>query len=75
MADAIRFAKTAKGVEAIRERRYDLRGKLRTMLILIDGTRSTEQLRTQAAVLGAPSDFLETLVHDGYVAPVGPDAA
>jgi hypothetical protein len=75
MADTVRFAKTEKGADEISQRRNNLRGRLRIMLILVDPTKTAEQLRVQAARIGAPSDFLETMQHDGYIVPVGPGTA
>jgi hypothetical protein len=75
MADNVRFAKTEKGADEIGQRRNNLRGKLRIMLILIDPTKSVEQLRLQAARIGAPPDFLETMQRDGYIVPVGSGTA
>ncbi|HZQ60461.1 MAG TPA: hypothetical protein VFC24_03875 [Casimicrobiaceae bacterium] len=71
MLQAVRYAKTPTGVEEISARRNNLRGKMRTMLILIDPAKSVDELRDQASRIGAPSDFLDTLVNDGYIAPVG----
>src|SRR5438874_1535141 len=70
MLQAVRYAKTATGVEEITARRNNLRGKLRTMLILIDPAKSADELREQGARIGAPADFLDTLLADGYIAPV-----
>jgi hypothetical protein len=58
------------GVAEISKRRKNLRGRMRTMLILTDPSRTVEELRAQAVQLGVPDDFLETLVRDGYLAPV-----
>ena len=45
------------------------------MLILVDPSKTGDELRASAAQLGVESDFLETLVRDGYVAAVaGSDA-
>jgi hypothetical protein len=58
------------GAAEISKRRKNLRGRMRTMLILIDPSRTAEELRAQAAQLGVPDDFLETLVREGYLSPV-----
>src|SRR5262249_2890808 len=58
------------GAVEIAKRRKNLRGRMRTMLILIDPSRTADELRAQAVQLGVPDDFLETLVRDGYLAPV-----
>ena len=72
MAQGLRFAKSAKGTAEIGERRNNLRGKLRIMLILVDPTKTAEQLRLQAAKIGAPAETLEMLQRDGYIEPTGP---
>ena len=74
--DTTRYAKTEKGAAEIRSRGQNLRGRLRTMLILVDPSKTGDELRASAAQLGVESDFLETLVRDGYVVAVaGSDAA
>ncbi|MEO7762113.1 MAG: hypothetical protein ABIS68_09420 [Casimicrobiaceae bacterium] len=60
--------KTAKGKEEIEQRRYKLAGKLRTLLILVDGSRSANQLADDGRKLGAPDDALLVLMRDGFVA-------
>ena len=71
MADTTRYAKTQKGATEIRTRGKNLRGRMRTMLILIDPSTTGDELRASAAQIGVGADFLETLVRDGYVAAVG----
>ena len=68
--DDVRYAKTRKGIDEISQRRNNLTGKLRVMLILVDPTKTAEQLRTQGTQIGAPPDCLDTMVRDGYIAPV-----
>jgi hypothetical protein len=75
MENGVRYAKTRKGVDEIGQRRNTLSGKLRIMLILVDPTKTIDQLLTQAARIGAPADCLDTMVRDGYIAPVMPIAA
>jgi hypothetical protein len=70
MADTTRYAKTELGAEEIRSRRKNLRGRERTMLILIDPSKTADELRASAARIGVEPDFLETLVRDGYVVAV-----
>jgi hypothetical protein len=70
MQDKIRFAKTRKGIDEIGRRQHNLTGKLRIMLILVDPSKSEEQLRMQATRIGAPADCLEAMVRDGYIVPV-----
>ncbi len=75
-ANAI-YRKTDKGAEEMRSRKGDLPPKLRTMLIMIDGTQSLEHLQGLAEQLGAPKDFLVQLEQRGLIeaaAPVAPAA-
>jgi hypothetical protein len=60
--------KTAKGAEEVKARSRSLPHRLRTMLILIDGTLNVEQLLEAAAKLGVPPDFLGTLEQQGLIA-------
>lgn len=70
MADATRHAKTEKGIVEIRSRGKNLRGRMRTMLILVDPSKTSDELHASAAQIGVEAGFLETLVRDGYVAAV-----
>src|SRR5258708_13531098 len=74
MENNVRYTKTTKGIDEIALRQYNLTGKLRIMLILVDPSKTEEQLRMQGARLGAPADCLEAMVRDGYIAPVQPAA-
>jgi hypothetical protein len=70
MAYAARYAKTEKGAEEISKRRKNLDRRMRTMLILVDPSKSADELAAQAVQLGVPPDFLQTMVRDGFIAPV-----
>jgi len=70
MKNQRRYAKTTKGIDEIGRRQHNLTGKVRMMLILVDPSKTEEQLRMQAARIGAPADCLETMVRNGYIAPV-----
>jgi hypothetical protein len=70
MENNVRYTKTTKGIDEIGLRQYNLTGKLRIMLILVDPSKTAEQLRMQGERLGAPADCLEAMVRDGYIAPV-----
>jgi len=70
MVQGVRYAKTPAGVEEISARRNHLRGKLRTMLILVDPGKTTDELRAQALGIGAPTDCLDTLLAGGFIAPL-----
>lgn len=71
MESTTRLVKTPKGREEIEHRRYKLPGKLRTLLILIDGTRTIEETARDAQKLGAPEDAVIQLMREGFAAPVG----
>lgn len=70
MDSGTRLIKTAKGREEIEHRRFKLASKMRTLLILVDGTRSLEELTNDGRRLGAPEDALILLMKEGFVAPV-----
>jgi hypothetical protein len=71
MNDQDLFGKTAAGFDEVRGRALKLPQRLRTMLIMVDGTRSVAQLREAAQTLAAPSDFLDLLLGMGLVALEG----
>jgi len=71
MDSSTRLAKTDKGKEEINQRRHKLPNKLRTLLILVDGTRSVMELTDDCRKLGAPDDGVAVLMTDGFIAPVG----
>jgi hypothetical protein len=66
-----RFARTEKGHAEIAERRKNLRGKLRTILFLVDPGKSLEEISQQAAQIGAPDDAIAQLVAEGYITEIG----
>jgi hypothetical protein len=68
----MRYAKTRKGVDEIGQRRNNLTGKLRIMLILVDPSKTADQLLAQAVRIGAPADCLDTMARGGYIASVEP---
>jgi len=55
------YAKTAAGQDEVKNRKMKLHPKLRTMLILVDGSKPAFMLREEAHSLGADPDFLERL--------------
>ena len=71
MAGTTRYAKTDKGLEEIRSRGKNLRGRMRTMLILIDPSKTIDELRASGERIGALPDFLDSLLRDGYIVAVG----
>lgn len=72
------FDKTDKGREEIATRKHHLAPRLRTLLLLIDGKHSTEDLLGKVAGLGLASDSITELLNSGFiqplqVAPVAPE--
>lgn len=59
------FRKTAKGQTEIETRVNRLVPRLRTSLILVDGRRTDEQLRT--LILSDPDEVLAALLDQGYI--------
>lgn len=68
MDDRAIYRKSGKGVEAIASR--SLTGKLRTLLILVDGKKPVSELRNLAAGLGEAHDLLAQLDAEGYLEQV-----
>ena len=66
-----RFARTEKGHGEIVQGRRNLRGKARTLLFLIDPSKSAEQIEQQAAQIGVAYEELAQLITDGYVVELG----
>lgn len=66
-----RFARTEKGHGEIVQGRRNLRGKTRTLLFLIDPSKSAEQIEQQAAQIGVAYEELAQLITDGYVVELG----
>jgi hypothetical protein len=65
------FVKSRAGVEEVKSRKLKLPPKLRTLLILVDGSKPALVLNEEAAALGAAADALEQLEHQGLIERVG----
>ena len=61
------FDKTDKGREEIVTRRYKLASRLRTLLVLIDGRQSSDELLAKVASLGLTQVSVEELEQQGYI--------
>jgi hypothetical protein len=70
-----RFGRTARGQAEIAQGGKSLRGKLRTVLFLIDANKAVADIEQQIRLLGAPVDAIDQLVAAGYVAEIGSGAA
>ncbi len=64
------YRKSAKGAEAIATRQHGLAPRQRSMLIMVDGKRSVDQLSLVAQVLGAPDQLLGQLLQEGFIEPM-----
>ena len=67
-------SKTPEGVQELKSRAHKLAPRLRSMLVMIDGGLNVGQLEEAASRLGAPADFIDTLLAEGLVA-LKPSAA
>lgn len=65
------YRKTDKGHEEIAKRAYRLPARVRSMLILVDGRRSTAQLLDQGRHFGDAEQFLRDLIEGGFIEPAG----
>ena len=61
------YHKSAKGTEAIATRQHGLSPKLRSMLILIDGKRTFEDLTPLSQMLGDTGELLGQLLDQGFI--------
>jgi hypothetical protein len=71
MNDDIRYAKTDRGVEEVKNQASTLPRKLRSALLLVFASKTATQLREQGTAIGAPENFLEQLLAMGLIEPLG----
>jgi hypothetical protein len=71
MNDDVRYAKTDRGVEEVKNQASTLPRKLRSALLLVFASKTAAQLQEQGSAIGAPDDFLEQLLAMGLVEPLG----
>jgi hypothetical protein len=65
------YRKTQSGTAEITNRKLKLTPRLRTMLILIEGTQPEFLMKEEGAKLGAPPDFIEQLLALGLIEKAG----
>lgn len=63
------YRKSAKGTEAIATRQHGLSPKLRSMLIMMDGKRSVDDLARLSQVSGDTEQLLGQLLEQGFIEP------
>ena len=68
------YRKTQQGQAEITGRKMKLNPRLRTMLILIDGSQPEFLVKEEGEKVGAPEDFLEQLLKLGLVEKAGRDS-
>lgn len=69
--DSRRLARTAKGHDEITNRRKSLKGKMRTVLFLVDPNKPADVVSQQVTLIGGPPDALAQLLAQGYIEEVG----
>lgn len=69
------YRKSDKGTEAIATRGHGVGGKLRMLLILVDGKKNVEELTRLAAGMGESAQLLEQLEADGFIEVIPGGAA
>lgn len=65
----LQFTKTQKGSQEIETRKFNLPLEHRSILILIDGKRTVDQLKKQFNKIGNVQQILELLEAEGYIQP------
>lgn len=61
------FDKTDKGREEIATRKFQLPPKMRTLLVMIDGKHTADELLQKIGGLGFTSDSLNDLMNNGFI--------
>jgi hypothetical protein len=61
------FIKTPKGVQEIKSREFGLSVELRSVLIVIDGRRTAQQIEKQFSKIGNIRLLFETLQTEGFI--------
>jgi hypothetical protein len=61
------FDKTEKGREEIATRKHHLAPRLRTLLVLIDGKQSKDELLKKVAGIGLGEEGIEELANNGFI--------
>ncbi|MDE2047152.1 MAG: hypothetical protein KGJ44_01980 [Betaproteobacteria bacterium] len=61
------YIKTRKGMDELLARRSTIEHRLNSLLLLVDGTHTLDELQAQMLALNAPADSLEILLHGGYI--------
>lgn len=68
------FDKTDKGREEISTRKYQLASRLRTLLVLIDGKQTKDELLKKVTGIGLTSESLDELINNGFIQAIASPA-
>lgn len=64
------YVKTAKGQDEVATRAYQLPSRVRSLLVMVDGKATGDQIVENTAVLGNSAAFFQMLVEEGFIEPV-----
>lgn len=64
------FDKTEKGREEISTRKYHLAPRLRTLLVLVDGKQSKDDLLKKVTGIGLNAESIDELLNNGFIQTV-----
>lgn len=68
------YVKTTKGQEEVATRAFQLPSRVRSLLVMVDGKSSAEQLIANTAALGDSAAFFSMLVEGGFIEAVAGSA-
>jgi hypothetical protein len=71
----IAYRKSGKGAEAIASRLHGLSPRLRSLLIMVDGKKSSQDLLKFAANFGDAETMMTDLVDGGFIEPIPGEVA
>ena len=74
MKSHVRFVKTDKGQEEIRNRTYRLQPKPRALIVIVDGKKAADELVQTATSMGGGPSLLESLLEEGFIKEVADEA-
>lgn len=68
------FDKTDKGREEISTRKYQLAPRLRTLLVLVDGKQTKDELLKKVTGLGLTAESIDELINNGFIQVIASSA-
>lgn len=73
MSPDAQFIKTLKGIQEIQTREFGLPTEFRTILILVDGKRTVQEIQTRFKQFGNIQEILDMLLSGGFIELQGDD--